>query len=230
MAPQNSAALIRLGIWALPLAGLLSFVGDLSGLSTPDQGDDPTGAAQAASTSFFLIQFIGNVLGPILAIFGVIALLAYLISTRGGRLATLAMVLSVLGLGLILSFLGVVTYAIPALGQEYLNGQQNALQMIDALFTAKVFAVVMLSNLLLFLGFVLFGVVIWRSKALPKWAGVILAVSGLLLAWPADAPLISLLGSVLVVVAGVWIALGVSRRPPPSAARAEGAEARPHVP
>lgn len=113
-------------------------------------------------------------LGPILAIFGVLALFAYLMHTREGRLATLAMVLSVLGLGLILSFLGVVTYAIPDLAQEYMNGQQDALQIADALFGARAFAIIVLSGSLQIVGVVLFSVAIWRSEALPKWAGVLL--------------------------------------------------------
>jgi hypothetical protein len=136
------------------------------------------------------------------------------------------MVLSILGFSLLLSFTGIVTYAIPALAQAYLKGQQNALQMTDALFNGEVFAVVTLSGLLIFLGFVFFGVAIWRSERLPRWAGVILAVSGLLLGWPANVPVISLLGTLLAVIAGVWIALGVWRGP---LVWAEGAEAQPRV-
>ena len=228
MALQNTGSLIRLGIWGLPLGALCGFIGNLGGFSTPDPGDDPTGAARAASTTgYFLIQFLGNVLGPALGIFGIIALFAYLLNTRGGRLAPLAMILSILGFSLLLSFTGIPTYAIPALAQAYLNGQQNALQMTDALFNGEVFAVVILSGLLIFLGFVFFGVAIWRSERLPRWAGVILAVSGLLLGWPANVPVISLLGTLLAIIAGVWIALDVWRRP---LTRAEGAEAQLHMP
>jgi hypothetical protein len=224
---QNTAGLIRLGILALPLGALLGFVGNLGGLSTPDPGDDPAGAAQAASTTgYFLIQFIGNVLGPTLGIFGVIALFAYLLHTRGGRLAPFALVLSILGFSLLLSFLGIITYAIPALGQAYVNGQQNALQMTDALFNGKVFVVVTLSGLFIFLGFGLFGVAIWRSETLPKWAGIILAVAGLLLGWPVNVPFLSLLGTLLSVIAGGWIAVEVLRRP---LGQAEGAQAQPRV-
>jgi len=182
---------------------LFGFVGNLSGLSTPDPGDDPAGAAQAASTTgYFLSQVIGNVLGPTLAIFGIITLFAYLVDARVGRLASLAMVISILWFALLLSFLGVITYAIPALAQEYLNGQQTALQMTDALFSGRLFAIVILSGLLQFVGFVLFGIAIWRSELLPKWAGVLLAVSGLLLGFPANVPFLSLLGTALAVIAG----------------------------
>ncbi|MCA1738811.1 MAG: hypothetical protein LC740_08300, partial [Actinobacteria bacterium] len=69
------------------------------------------------------------------------------------------MVLSVLGLCLLLSFLGLVAYAIPALAQGYLNGQQDALQIADSLF-GQAFLINVLASLLYFVGFVLFGVAI----------------------------------------------------------------------
>ena len=85
MPPQNTAGLIRVGVLALPIAGLLVLIGMLGGLGTPDPGNDPTGAARAASTTgFFLAQFVSNMLGPTLVIFGLIALFAYLLDTRGG--------------------------------------------------------------------------------------------------------------------------------------------------
>jgi O-antigen/teichoic acid export membrane protein len=94
--------------------------------------------------------------------------------------------LSVLGLSVILSFVGIPTYAIPALAQEYLNGQENVIQTVEALFSGKLFAIIILGSLLQFVGFVLFGVAIWRSETLPKWAGGLLVIAGLFLAVPAD--------------------------------------------
>jgi hypothetical protein len=225
VSPQNTAGLVRVGIWALPIGGLLVLVGMLGGLGSPDPQSDPTGAARAASaTGFFLAQFVGNVLGPTLAVFGVIALFAYLANTPVGRLALLAMVLSVFGLCMILSFLGIVVYAIPALAQEYLNGQQTAIQMIDSVF-GWAFVSSLLGNLLIFVGFVLFAIAIWRSGILPKWAGVLLGVSALLLGVPADTEILSILGSVVLVIAGAWISLSVLRQPSAEV----GTEAQPRV-
>ena len=151
MPPQNNTGLIRLGILALPLAGLLSLVGALGGLSGPDPDVDPRGAAQAVSTTgYFLSQFVGNVLGVTLAIFGVIALFTHLANPRVGRMASWVMVLCILGFGLLLSFLGLPTYAIPAIGQEYLNGQQNAIQIADAIFGGTLFVIISLSSFTVF--------------------------------------------------------------------------------
>ena len=226
MANRNTTGLTRLGILALPLAGLLVLIGNLVGLGIPDPGTDPKGAAQASSSiGFFLIQVFSNVLGDTLAIFGLFALFAYLVNTRAGRLATLGMVLSVSGLGLFLSFQGVFTYAIPALAREYLNGHQDALRLTGAFFSAKVFAIVILAGLLQFLGLALFGVAIWRSGTLSRWSGVLLGVAGVSLALPVNIPFLNALGALLLVIATGWIALSVLRRP----STPVGTEAQPRV-
>jgi hypothetical protein len=81
-----------------------------------------------------------------------------------------------------------------------------------------------MSFLLYSAGFILFGVAIWRSGALPGWAGVLLAVRAPLVAGPFSL-VEQVLGSLLAVVGGGWIALSVLRQP---AARVE-AEAQPRV-
>ncbi len=98
--------------------------------------------------------------------------------------------------------------------------------MADALFGSKTFAVISLAGLLYFIGFILFGVAIWRSETLPKWAGVILAVAGLVLAVPANIPGSNVLGTVLLIIAGGWLALSILRNPSPQAV---GDEAQPRV-
>lgn len=128
--------LIRLGILALPLAGLLSLVGLLSRYDTPNSRIDPEKAARtAASASYFVSQFIGNVVGLTLLIFGVLALTAYLANTRARKLALGAMIFSILGVAPVLSALGATTYALPALGQAYLHGERGTLATVDAIFS-----------------------------------------------------------------------------------------------
>jgi hypothetical protein len=220
--PQNISGLTRIGIWALPLAGLLSLIGGLASLGSPDPGVDPRGAAQAASSSgFVLSQFVGNVLAVTLAIFGVIALFAYLANIGWGRLAAAAMILCILGFAMLLSFLGIPTYVIPALSRAYLGGQHDAFKVAGAIF-GSAFPIIIVASLLYFLGFLIFSVVIWRSGVLPRGAAVVLAIAGLVLAVPVPSQILTIVGSVLLLVAGGWIALSVMRGPSgPSEAAAQ---------
>ena len=67
MAPRSSDGLIRLGILALPLAGLLALVGLYSSFQLGTGGILATGNNQAiVSSSYFLSQLVGNALALIL--------------------------------------------------------------------------------------------------------------------------------------------------------------------
>ncbi len=103
MAARNSDGLIRLGILALPLAGLLALVGLYSSVQLGTGGILATGDNQAiVSSGYFVSQLLGNGLALTLLIFGVMALYAYLANTSVRALALGAMVLSILGIALTL--------------------------------------------------------------------------------------------------------------------------------
>ena len=93
---NRSSTLIRLGILALPTAGLLGLVGLLSRYSVPNPRVDPEAAARFASSGhYFASQFAGNVVGLTLLIFGILALTAFLSETRVRGLSLAAMILSI---------------------------------------------------------------------------------------------------------------------------------------
>lgn len=89
--------------------------------------------------------------------------------------------------------------------------------------------------LLLFVGNVLLRVAVWHSRTLPRWAGAIWAASALLL-YPlgivmaititGSTPRTALLGVLLLVISGGWIAWSVMRQP---STQVVGAEAQPRV-
>jgi hypothetical protein len=75
---------------------------------TPNARVAPEAVAKTAGTlSFFVVQFVGNVMGLALLIFGVISLTVYLANTRARRPAMAAMVFSILGIAPALSALDV---------------------------------------------------------------------------------------------------------------------------
>ena len=129
---------IRLGLLTLPLAGLLlawATVASSAFFDFSDAAVDPEKVALVYdSFGYFLSQFAGYVLGLTLLTVGVFALTAYLSEVRGERWSLVAMVLSILGIGLLLSHYGLRTYAVPALGGAYLNAEQNAVEITNVIF------------------------------------------------------------------------------------------------
>jgi hypothetical protein len=218
--------LIRLGILALPLAGLLSLVGLLSRYGTPNPRSDPEAAARAAaSAGYFVSQFIGNVVGLTLLIFGVLALTAYLANTRARKLALGAMIFSILGIAPVLSALGVTTYALPMLGQAYLHGEQRVLAIVDAIFNNPLRIIFVFVFIFYAVGFILFGVAIWRSGVLRKGAAISLGlhaplVSSFIRPQPSFAVVV---GALLFVVGASLVALDVFRGHPGGYARTKRA-------
>ena len=214
MPARNTDGLIRLGALALPLAGLLALVGLYSTFKLGPGGILASGDNQAiVSSGYFLSVFLGNVLALTVLIFGVIALYAYLANTSQRALALGAMILSIVGIALILSRLGVIAYTIPALSRSFLNGNPESIRILDYIFAGPLGTIENLSLLSYSAGFILFGVAVWRSGVLPRWAGVLMAIHAPLVAGPFSV-VGSVLGALLAVVGGGWIALSILRGPP----------------
>jgi hypothetical protein len=222
---QSSEGLIRLGILALPLAGLLALVGLYSTFTLGPGGILSSGDLQAMiSAGYFVSMFVGQVLALTLLIFGVMALFAYLANTGQRALALGAMILSIIGIALTLTGLGVFAYAVPALSEAYLNGQEEAaILILDSIFAGTFETITTVVFLFYSAGFILFGVAIWRSGVLPGWAGVLVAVHAPLISGPFG-QVGSVAGALLALVGGGWIALSVLRGP--SAPREAEAEPR----
>jgi hypothetical protein len=225
MSATNTVNWIRAGLLALPVYGLLTFWATFT--HEPDRQNQVEAYARYISTSTYLAQhLLGSILGTILAIFGLIALAAYLANGRTGRLALLAMGLSVAGNCLILTIFGFSTIISPVIGRLYLEGQPGAMEVNEAIFTSPAFVFLVIPGLLFFLvGSILFGVAIWRSGTLPSWAGALFAPTGLLMAAGLQIGWSQTLGSALVVAAGGWIAWTAMRQP---ASRLR-AEAQPRI-
>jgi hypothetical protein len=208
---------IRLGLVTLPLAGLLVTWAAVASSIFFDFSDtviDPDEVAQAyTSAGYFWSQFAGYVIGMSLLTLGVFSLTVYLSDVRGERWALVAMVLSILGLGLLLSHYGLRTYAVPALGGAYLGGTENAVGMANVIFGSPAETIFYVAFLLYSAGFILFGFAVWGSGTITKWAGVLLALHAPLLSGPLP-DLFSVLGALLLLIGGGWVAFDVLRRPP----------------
>ncbi len=222
MPPQNGEGLVRLGVLALPLAVLLALVGLYSSLKLGSGGILASGDNQAiVSSGYFVSQFLGNGLALTLLIFGVMALYAYLANSSVRALALGAMVLSIFGIALQLIGLGVFAFAIPALSHSFLDGSSESIRILDYIFEGPFRIIVTLALLLYVAGFILWGVAIWRSGALPRWAGVLVAVHAPLLVFGPLSVVGPVIGALLALVGGGWIAMSILRRSPPARMQAE---------
>ncbi len=235
MSTPNITKWIGIGLLGLPLYGALTFWSSLQ----PEPNTHLEAWARYVTTDYCVLQHVlGSGLGLILAIFGTFALGAYLTRSRAGRLGLVVMGITVFSNALFLMPMGVSTFSAPHEGQAYLAGiaEYDKLPLIfaDTVFMATSLLVIVL----LFVGNVLLGMAIWRSGTLPKWAGAFWAAAAVLL-YPLgivyavvifgvqSTPPTVLVGALLMVVSGTWMAWSALGRP--SAETVVSVEAQPSV-
>lgn len=218
----DTAGLIRVGILALPVGSALKLVGNLGTFDSIGYGiPQAREAAVVASPGFLLGELFGSVAPVVLGVFGVLALFAYLAPAGSRRSVTAGLVCTVLGSAVTLLGLGVVNYAIPALGHAYLAGDTTAMSIADSFFTWPRGAMFYPAALYP-IGAVLFAVAIWRSSALPRSVGVLFAVSAVLIAIPVPLHSLRLAGGVIGLGAGAATAHLVRQRLHPGPDRRPG--------
>ena len=201
---------IRLGVLTFPLSGLVALLGALTPGIGINPTTDPAGFAQA---SYFvgLVNLVG-VVGLALQLYGLQALYLFLSTSSVDRWAFPAMVLSIVGLGLYLPFLGIIAIVAPVAGRAYLNGQTQAVSIISeatSLSNPAVFVVGGTSVLLFVVGSILFSFAIWRSGKIPKWSAVAYTFAAPLNVVPHYIPALWIAGAILLLAAGTGIVKGV---------------------
>src|SRR5215217_311737 len=233
MSTPNTTRWIDTGLLGLSLYGALTFFSSLN--PQPDYITHPEAWARYVTTNHYVLEHLFlSVLGLIFAIFGLFALGAYLATSRAGRLGLVAMVITVLGSALLLVVLGVSTFAAPEQGQAILAGIET--NELPDTFADTAQALTGLVYILLgFVGNILLGVAIWRSGTLPKWAGALWAGAHVLIyvgqAYAStigarSTPPPVLVGAVLVVISGAWMAWSVLSTPSVKAVGAAAAQPR----
>jgi hypothetical protein len=202
---------IRLGALALLASGVLSAVGLYLRGPIIDQATRPEAFSQAAVSPFHMAAW--SLLLPSLVIqcFGFLALYAVVAHTPLDRLGFWGMVLSIAGNGLFLPFSGIIAFISPPVGQLYLGGQTNAIEIVNAglagLFAAPFFIG---SALLLLVGSILVGLLLWRAPNLPRWTAIPYVLHALCLTFiaPYSYPL-EFTGGILLLVSTAAIAWAI---------------------
>jgi hypothetical protein len=202
--------LIRVGVLALPLANALKLIGNLGTFNSVGYGiPADQEASVAAGPGYLLGQLTGTILPAILGIFGAFALFSYLAGrTTHRRQLTTAMICSIVGAGITLPALGVITYAIPALAQHFQAGDRAAMNIANDFFLWP-WGAILYPAVLFPIGLILLCVVLWRSTGIPRIAIVGCALAGVLISIPVPLHSVRLAGGVLGLLAGAWLAYAI---------------------
>src|SRR3712207_4084135 len=235
MNAPNTNRWIGIGLFGLPLYGVLTFWSSLN--PQPDPNVHYEAWSRFATTDHYVLTHVfGSILGLILGIFGTFALGVYLANSRAGRMGLVAMVTTVFGSALFLPVMGVSTFSAPKQGQAYLAGIEEFVKLPDIFADTMVALTSLLFVVLIFVGNVLLGVAVWRSGTLPKWAGALWAAAAVLMypmglvyevtIGPASTPPTVVAGAALLVIGGGWMAFSALRRP---SAKTAGVQAQPSM-
>lgn len=208
----DPTALIGAGVLALPLGNALKLLGNLGTFNSVGYGIPASSeAAVAAGPGYLLGNLAGSIMPTIAGIFGAFALFGYLANlTAQRRLLTSALVCSVVGAGISLPALGVVTYAIPALAHQYHAGDAGAMMIVNDFFVWP-WGAILYPAVLFPIGLILMCVVLWRSTTISRLALAGCALGGVLIAIPVPLRSVRLAGGVLGLLAGGWLAIAIRR-------------------
>ncbi len=175
----------------------------------------PEATLAAASSSVasveWLIAHLMALSGFVLLLGAFPALYAHLAAEGDASPLFRALTLSVLGVALILPMLGVETYAIPTIGQIYLDGQPGIAPIVGLIYRGLGTLIMLLGLLALAIGVFIFAAVVWRRDTLPRWATIVWAAG--LAAWLPLLPRpIRVIDGLLIGVGGVRLAWALWRR------------------
>ena len=213
--PHELDRIVRWGFWALPVWTVLLFLATVT--HQPDTRSDFAGFARYVTTTEFLIgHIVASIIGAGIGVLGLLALFTFLALRVRSHLAAAGLALAVVGEVMITAVFGLAAFGQSAVGRLYLAGHtEDAVATYDDMYGAPLSATAAAGVLLLVIGVVALGVAVARSRVLPGWTGVGLAVGivvfgviGVILA-----DVVQSIGAALLVASTLWLA-GSARRAP----------------
>jgi hypothetical protein len=161
---------------------------------------------------------VASILGAAIGVLGSLALGLLLALRAGSRLAIVGLALTVVGNVLITAVFGTAAFGQSAVGRQYLAGQSEAaIATYQDMYRAPLASTAAAGVLCLVCGVIVLGVTSSRSRDLPRWAGIGLAVGivvfgvvGVILA-----DVVQSLGAVLLIASTLWLAIRAGRAPVP---------------
>ncbi len=220
MSARDSAR-IRIGMAFLIASGVISVVGLWMRGPVVNQLIDPDGWAALNATAGFANSWWILLPNLVFQMFAWVALWAFMRDTPQERLAFWGSALSIAGNGFFLPHTGVIAFSSPAVARLYLDGDTAAIAAINAgLFGPVAFPFLLASAVLLMVGAILHGIMIWKSPRLPTWAAIpyVLHAAGLTFA-AQFSYMLEYTGAIMLLLSGTAVGVAVWRQ----VGRAEGA-------
>jgi hypothetical protein len=205
----------RWGIWGTFVWTVCLLMGTLT--HQPDTRTDFAGFARYVTTMEFLLSHIVNsIVGAAVGVLGLLALFVFLALRVRSHLAAVGLVFAVVGNVMITAIFGMAAFAQPSVGRLYLAGHtEDAVATYNDMYGVPLSATAAVGLPLLVIGIVCIGIAIARSRMLPRWAGIVMAVGivvfgivGFILA-----DFVQSIGAVLLVASTLWVATSARRAP-----------------
>jgi hypothetical protein len=165
---------------------------------------------------FLLSHIVNSIVGAAVGVLGLLALFVFLALRVRSHLAAVGLVFAVVGNVMITAIFGMAAFAQPAVGRLYLAGHtEDAVATYNDMYGVPLSATAAVGLPLLVIGIVCIGIAIARSRMLPRWAGIVMAVGivvfgivGFILA-----DFVQSIGAVLLVASTLWVATSARRAP-----------------
>jgi hypothetical protein len=202
---------VRVGIYALPVAGILTLVPWIFILRQPDAKTNPEGFARAVTSVGGLVGGYLYIAGFVFLLLGLFALYGYLTEARASGWAAAGLLGTTVVIALTFATIGSLALAAPVLADAFLGGDKSVTSGLVLMSgeSARIMRSIEISADLSLIGSIAFAVAVWRSGSLSKWAGILL-VPGIFASLSLS-PIVGCAGGVVLVITGVWLARGVGR-------------------
>ena len=217
--------LVRRGIYALPAAGILTalpwvfILGSASG---------QTGTAEyARGLTSTVHEVVGDLYtaGFVCLLFGLFALYGQIAGSRGSSWAAGGLIASVVATAMVMQVLSIFGLASAVLGDVYLAGHKDVSAAMvlfsGGTLSRRIDNYIGLLVFLSLLGAIANAVAVWRSRVLPRWAGILVGV-GVVLSLTLT-PGTAWVGALCLFIGGAGLARRAGAAPAVSSAGAKAA-------
>ena len=163
---------IRLGAAALAISSFFILLAQSVRPPLFNVQTNPSDLSRALTSNTFLVAQILFLLAFPLFSTAAISIYKLLSYSRDHRPAFVAMVLSVIGVGLSMPGLGINAVVLPLIGKIYLGGEVSVLSLYLAMQNYPQLLILKLGSYVLVIGIAIFSWVIWRNESLSKWGAM----------------------------------------------------------